>query len=298
MEIAEVTLSEFVLENLRLKELVIVNNKNKPLFDEFILFLNKHGYTSIYDFVNETNELQTEGVIRSYFNHQFSNSLYDGIARPYTSNKSKWYLITWILRDAPQQRLQPMLKTIPGKGIERNIALVCKIIKYVAPLFPEQDSWEWPAISEVFLQRLEGSRRSLKGNLFEGIVRSQLKDIFKKHKLKIDIPNKEVRLHDETYDVVIKGQHETILMPVKTRETAGGGHANLFTRDIHKSISIAHKNKYNCIPVVIAESWSGDLESLLCENYIYIKINPNQIEKLNPLLKEQLERLLPIFQSI
>lgn len=291
-------MSEFVLENLRLKELVIVNNKNKPLFDEFLLFLNKHGYTGIYELVNEVDELQTEKVIRSYFSCQFSNSLYDGIARPYDANKSKWYLITWILRDAPQQRLQPMLKTIPGKGIDRNITLVCKIIKYVAPLFPERKSWEWAAISEVFLQRLEGSRRSLKGNLFEGIVRNLLKDIFKEHNLQITIPNKEVRLNDETYDVVIEGQHETILMPVKTRETAGGGHANLFTRDIHKSISIAKDNNYNCIPVVIAESWSGNLDSLLCENYIYIRINPNQVEKLHPLLKEQLEKLLPIFQVI
>jgi len=45
----------------------------------------------------------------------------------------------------------------------------------------------------------------------------------------------------------------------------GGGHANLFTRDIFKAISVAHENDYECLPVIIAESWGGDLKSLHCE---------------------------------
>lgn len=294
----EFILSEFVLENLRLKELVLVNNKNKLIFEEFVAFLNSYGYENIYEFVNEKEEKRVFDVIHAYFHHGFSNRLFDGIARPYTETKSKWYLITWVLRDAPQQRLQPILKTIPGKGVERNIILVCNILKFVSPLFPEKESWEWPAISEIMIQRLEGSRRSLKGNLFEVMVREQLKEIFKENDLAITVTDKEIRLHEETYDIEIKGKHETILMPVKTRETAGGGHSNLFTRDIDKSISIAAKNNYRCIPVVIAESWNGNLESLLCDNHIYMNLNPNQIDKLSPLLKIELEKLIPIFKSI
>lgn len=87
-------------------------------------------------------------------------------------------------------------------------------------------------------------------------------------------------------------------MPVKTRETMGGGHALLFTRDIHKSISVAHEHGYNCIPVVIAESWVGNLDNLPCDNYIYIPINPNQVDILNPILQEKLSGMINIFSSL
>jgi hypothetical protein len=55
--------------------------------------------------------------------------------------------------------------------VERKTYLVNEIRKFVAPLFSEADSWEWSAVSEVMLSRLEGSRRALKGTLFEGLVR-------------------------------------------------------------------------------------------------------------------------------
>ena len=55
------------------------------------------------------------------------------------------------------------------------------------PLFPEAESWEWPAISEIMLTRLEGSRRALKGTLFEGIVRQNLLTLIKEHKLPLKV---------------------------------------------------------------------------------------------------------------
>jgi hypothetical protein len=138
----------------------------------------------------------------------------------------------------------------------------------------------------------------LKGGLFEAIVRDKLKLLFKKHNLKIEVTNKEVKLHDETYDIELIGDNQKILMPVKTRETMGGGHALLFTRDIHKAIAVAEENGFNCIPVVIAESWGGNLDELNCENYIYIQENPNQLDKINPKLEEELELLVSTFAEI
>ena len=64
----------------------------------------------------------------------------------------------------------------------------------------------------------------------------------------------------------------------------GGGHANLFTRDIHKAISVAQENGYACIPVVIAESWGGNLDSLACKHVIYLPVNPNQTLKVEVML--------------
>lgn len=291
-------MTELVIENLRLKELILVVNKNKPFFDEFIGFLKEEGYQDIHAFVSETDETKVASVISSYFDTPFENTLFDGIARPYNESKSKWFFITWVLRDAPQQRLQPIISSLKGNTNEKRTWVINKIMKFVSPLLPNKEQWEWPAISEVMLQRLEGSRRALKGGLFEVIVRTQLIDLFKRHGLKLNVTSKEVKLHDETYDIEVIGSIKKILMPVKTRETMGGGHALLFTRDIHKSISVAHDNGFACIPVVIAESWTGNLDDLPCENYVYIPINPNQVDKLNPLLEGKLEELVSVFSDI
>lgn len=291
-------MTDLVIENLRLKELILVVNKNKPFFDEFVSFLNNHGYRDIHSFVSEINESKVISVVNSYFDTPFTNLLFDGIARPYNESKSKWFFITWVLRDAPQQRLQPIVSSLKGTTTENRVWVINKIMRFVSPLLPDKEQWEWPAISEVMLQRLEGSRRALKGSLFEAIVRSQLTELFKRYRLNIKVTANEVKLNDETYDIEIIGKKAKILMPVKTRETMGGGHALLFTRDIHKSISVAHQNGFNCIPVVIAESWSGNLDELPCDHYIFIQINPNQIDKINPLLESKLEDLVPVFSTI
>src|SRR5690606_16936790 len=202
-----------VVENLRLKELILVVNKNKPFFDEFSGFIQGSGYDDIHAFISETDEEKLTKVVDSYFDAPFKNTLFDGIARPYSDSKSKWFFITWLLRDAPQQRLQPIISSLTGTTKERRIWVVKKIMHFVSPLLPEKEQWEWPAISEVMLQRLEGSRRALKGGLFEAIVRTQLTDLFKRHKLSLRVTANEVRLNDETYDVEIVGKNAKILMP-------------------------------------------------------------------------------------
>lgn len=289
-------MNDLVIENLRLKELILVVNKNKPFFDEFVRFIKAHGYTDVQQFVSETDDARMAGVLNSYFSTPFTTSLYDGIARPYDQQKSKWFFITWILRDAPQQRLQPLVASVRERDlIAKRIWVINRIMKFVAPLMPDKEQWEWHAIAEVMLQRLEGSRRALKGGLFEAIVRAQLAELFRAKKLNLTVTSQEVNLNDETYDVEIVGKKSKILMPVKTRETMGGGHALLFTRDIHKSISVAQQNGFECIPVVIAESWSGKLGDLPCDHYIHIPVNPNQIEKINPLLEAELQSLVDVF---
>jgi hypothetical protein len=292
-------LTEFIIENIRLKELILVVNMNRPFFDEFIRFIREYGYSEVHEFIAEKNDEKVGNILKDYFNIKFTSNLYDGIARPYDADKSKWFFITWLLRDAPTQRLQPMISSQAGANtFEKRITILNKLIKYIAPLMPDREQWQWHAIAEVFLQRLEGSRRALKGGLLEAIVRTQLVELFAINKLAIEVTDKEVKLNDETYDVEVIGQKGKILLPVKTRETMGGGHSLLFTRDIHKAITVAADNGYNCIPIIIAESWHGKLEELNCKHFINIKINPNQLDKINPLLKAELQSLISIFSAI
>ena len=290
---------DFVLHNLRLKELVAIVQENKRVYEDFVHFLEDEGYNSVLDFIQESSDERAAKTIVKYLDRPSEVKLYDGLLHPYSNSKAKWYFLAWLLRDAATQRLQPLLKSVPGEtAIERKTYLLNEVRKFVEPLFPEAGNWEWPAISEVMLARLEGSRRALKGTLFEGIVRRNLRDLIKNHKLQLKVSNKQVKIDDETYDVQIIGEAGSILLPVKTRETMGGGHSLLFTRDIYKSILIATENGYRCVPIVIAESWGGDLDNLKSELYIYIQANPNQITVVEPLLKQELEGLLPLLESI
>jgi hypothetical protein len=78
----------------------------------------------------------------------------------------------------------------------------------------------------------------------------------------------------------------------------GGGHALLFTRDIHKAISAASDAGFDCLPIIIAESWGGDLSSLKSKDFIYIGKNPNQITEVEPILAKELESRLKVFRDL
>lgn len=289
----------FVLSNLRLAELVAIVKINKAFYDDFMIYLGEMGYKTSQDFVNEKSDEKAKAVIAGFLGRTSKAELLDGGGKPYRNSQARWYFLAWILRDAPAQRLAPLLGKIKGANPEaRKTHLLNEVRKFVAPLFPDFESWTWPAISEVMLARLEGSRRALKGSLFEGIVRHCLVTVFKEYGIRLSVGDKEVRIHDETYDVQVSGPNRSILIPVKTRETMGGGHAMLFTRDIHKSISVAEDHGYTCLPIVIAESWGGDLKSLRSQNFIYIQVNPNQVDKIKPLLIQRLRELKPLFKDL
>lgn len=288
---------KFIVENLRLGELVGIVRQNQKFYEDFCAFLRDRGYSNLHSFIQEPADDKAAKVLSDYLARQSGVPLLDGIGRPYKDAVARWYFLAWILRDAPAQRLQPLLSSIEGGTLdERRINLLNRLRKFVGPLFPEAANWSWPALSEVMLARLEGSRRALKGTRFEDVVRQSLKEVLIKNSLRLKIGDRQVRISEETYDVQIIGEKKSILLPVKTRETMGGGHANLFTRDIFKAVSVAHEHGYECIPVVIAESWGGDLKSLKCEHCIYLQVNPNQIEAIQPLLQAELEKLVPVFK--
>lgn len=290
---------DVVLHNLRLQELVAIVQANQAFYNDFVQFLKEWGYATVLDFIQEPDDEKASGVITTYLARPAKEILYDGLLRPYANGKAKWFFIAWLLRDAATQRLQPLLRHVPGETmIARQTFLLNETRKFVAPLFPEVANWQWPAVSEVMLARLEGSRRALKGSLFEVLVRRNLTELIQQQNLPLQVAQGEIRLNEETYDVQVVGERGVLLLPVKTRETMGGGHALLFTRDIYKSIWVATEHGYLCVPLIIAESWTGDLEGLRSELFVHISANPNQLTAVEPLLAEALTRLLPLLQQI
>ena len=194
-------------DNIRLKELAIIANSNKLFFDDFINFIQSESYRNLHEFVTEKDSSKAQQVLLKYLKRKVPKdlNLYDGIARPYSPSKAKWLFLGWIFRDAPIQRLQNILKNIDGTANERKAILLNDVREYVSTILPEPERWEWFPVCEVMMERLEGSRRAIKGNLFEAIIRTNLKEIFKTNNIKLAIGETQIKLGGETYDVTIMG---------------------------------------------------------------------------------------------
>lgn len=291
-------------ENIRLKELAIVADLNLKYYKEFLVYLGNEKYDSLYDFIKEEDNEKTEITILNYFNSfKHGSNLYDGVARPYKENYAKWLFLSWILRDAPVQRLTPMLASISSllgtTPNHRKAKLLTLVKQPLISIYPNQESWTWYCFREVMIDRLEGSRRSIKGSLFEVIVRRHLREVFEENNIELSVQDKEIKIGGETYDIIVENKdNKKILMPVKTRETMGGGHALLFTRDIYKSISLAQVAGHKCIPVVIAESWGGDIDALKATSSIVIARNPNQIDVIEPILRDEIIKNVDVFRAL
>lgn len=200
--------------------------------------------------------------------------LFDGVGRTYPHSKACYYFFSWTIRDAPQQRLAPMVQRIvqatrkPRTDVEIDVLaqLITKYRKHVR-------TFSWEAIREVIVDRLEGSRRSIKGHEKETIVRSALlvaiQSYYETHRHYgvfggVEIPASQVSIGSESYDVsvnLLDGKGITVsrmLVPIKTRETEGGGHSHLFTRDIMSAITSAKSsgsNDYLAV-IIVAKNWS------------------------------------------
>lgn len=108
--------------------------------------------------------------------------LCDGVGRSYPHAKACYYFFSWLIRDAPQQRLAPLIAKMvklskrPRLEIELEAlsSLICKYRSNVK-------IFSWEAVREVIIDRLEGSRRSIKGHEKEAVVRTALLTAFQSY---------------------------------------------------------------------------------------------------------------------
>jgi hypothetical protein len=182
------------------------------------------------------------------------------------------------------------------ESIDKVVAETDTLVELILEYRSCVHSFDWLTVREVVVDRLEGSRRSIKGHRLEASARTALVTAFQnyfsihgnygKYK-KITIAKKQIKIGNHTVDVsatltpVGDGPTETILMPIKTRETEGGGHAHIFTRDIIAAVRELKEdeNHYHMVAVIIALNWSvselGNISDQI-DRVFHFDMNPNK----------------------
>ena len=239
--------------------------------------------------------------------------LFDGVGRSYPHTKACYYFFSWLIRDAPQQRLGPligrMVKNSRRRRSEIEIAVLASLIcKYR----PNVKTFSWEAVREVIIDRLEGSRRSIKGHEKEAVVRTALlaafQNYFAVHSnygifVGVEIADKQVVIGRESFDVsaiLLDGNGQCvrrILVPIKTRETEGGGHSHLFTRDIRSAINAARRDNKNdyLVVVIVARNWSHRETEALREQVDHVAIfdlSPGEWSSFSDIEQERLNAFI------
>ena len=94
-------------------------------FEEFKGILEGEGCKSVRNFIVENSDEKAIDVLETYLARPTHVKLYDGVSNPYNEEKAKWYFLAWLMRDAPAQRLAPLLNEVQGKSLlERKARFV------------------------------------------------------------------------------------------------------------------------------------------------------------------------------
>lgn len=222
--------------------------------------------------------------------------LFDGIGRVYPHTKACFYFFAWTIRDAPQQRLAPLISRMRKlEVLDRQAAEIDTLVALIFEYRSYVRSFQWLTVREVILDRLEGSRRSIKGHHLEASVRTALVTAFQHYFAiygnygqykKVTIADRQIKIGNHTIDVSATltpsngDATEIILLPIKTRETEGGGHLHLFTRDIIAAVQELKENdtQYYIIAVIVAQNWSiselGNITDRI-DVVFHFNLNPN-----------------------
>lgn len=286
----------------RLVELTKLADQAKPFYDwieaRFQKILSRK--TSLDEILRTASKDEIHKVIVACYSSTDEKNvpfLFDGVGRSYPHTKACYYMFSWLIRDAPQQRLSPLIQRITKATKKSKIeaeteALAELFFKYRMNV----KTFEWKAIREVLIDRLEGSRRSIKGHEKEAIVRTavlvSIQTFFERNGnygiySRVELIDKQVMIGNETYDVSVNlfdghGQPtQRILIPIKTRETEGGGHAHLFTRDIKSAMNTAKFDNADdyLIVVIVARNWSErEKENIrkMVDHAVIFDLSPNE----------------------
>ena len=289
------------IAHYRLIELSKLVDQAKPFYD----WIEKHArritgsHKNLNEILLQCSRDEIARVISACYldNTNEKPFLFDGIGRVYPHGKACFYFFAWMIRDAPQQRLSPLISRMQkADNVSKMTAETDSLVDLMFEYRTLVKSFDWQAVREVVLDRLEGSRRSISGHHIETYVRTSLITAilyyysihgnYGKYK-KVEIADKQIKIGKHTVDVSAdlipkEGSGRTMLLiPVKTRETEGGGHSHLFTRDIITAISDLKReaNNYHIVAVIIAKNWSTSEISMIgthIDMIFHFNMSPNR----------------------
>ncbi len=296
---------EVDIAHYRLIQLSSLADQEKPFYEWFERQAERifHTNNSLHVILKTRNESEIKRLISEVMYYSIDDEnvpfLVDGGGRPYEHKKAVFFFFAWLIRDAPQQRLAPLItrmrkldKSMDAKTTDLQIESLAKlIVKYRDVV----KSFEWNNVRDVLINRLEGSRRSLKGHILEAYVRSAvssaIQTYYKSHLnyggYRVKLESKQVKINNDTMDVTIDLENDDtafhIYFPVKSRETEGGGHAHLFSRDIMTAINNVKQAEPDSkfVVVIVAENWDEkELETISdsIDMILHFRMNPNEFQ--------------------
>ena len=295
----ELIVHEVDISHPRLVELAKLADQARPFYDwiEKKVKILTGSHKELSDILYELPEPQIKEALLACFqaNDETKPFLFDGVGRTYPHNKACFYFFAWMIRDAPQQRLAPLIQRM--RALDEVTKLNAEIDSLAKLLFEYRSNvkgFSWPAVREIVIDRLEGSRRSIKGHSLEILCRTALVTAFQNYYethsnygiyKSVSIANRQIKLGRHTFDSSAKltlhdGSDRLLLVPVKTRETEGGGHAHLFSRDVITAVTETRQIAQLAIMclIIIAKNWSPrEIESVsgLVNEVFYFDSNPN-----------------------
>ena len=285
----------------RLEDLVSLANQAKPFYEwiEKQFQREMHLAEPFNMLIKNASFEQIENGIRRCYEAENANALpklYDGGGVPYEHTSACYFMFAWMARDAATQRLRPLIaRAKKASGVstkEVELEILARLLHYYKD---KLQFFEWPVIREITLQRLEGSRRAKKGSAFENYLRVSLAQAFSYYfqthgnygkYSNFNIWPRPIKISNRTYDAAVDlirqdGTKRMLIIPSKTRETEGGGHAHLFTRDIEQAnldILEAYPDAIIAF-MIVAQNWSQEEIDILNKKYshvFYFDVNPNE----------------------
>ena len=194
--------------------------------------------------------------------------LFDGKGQKYAHRKACFYFFGWMLRDAPVQRLRPIIdraskgSTAPERADVEIEAIAKLFIAYRKTL----ETFEWSAIREVVYDRLEGSRRASRGRQKETVIRTGIvaavQRYFEIHGNygrfeSIDIPKGGIRIGKEEFDVVVN------LMDKKNRIQGAGADSGQNTRNRRRRAFTSFHSRYRISSRRSTQEFEGVLDCIV-----------------------------------
>lgn len=236
--------------------------------------------------------------------------LLDGGGRNYRHEKACYFFFAWAIRDAPQQRLAPLVNRVVRSSKVTRVQAEAEVLARLFVTYRDNvRTFGWSSMREVVIDRLEGSRRSIRGHAKEVVVRTAVASAVQQfytvngnygRYATVDIPEGQIKIGTQTFDVSVSLTGATgvtrrrILMPIKTRETEGGGHAHLFTRDVQAALEAVRSINADdyVAAVIVAANWAPrEIESVKAEvdHAVILDMNPNEFERLSDVEQVRLQ---------